>query len=125
MTEATKKIKKKAKFFSFLSFCLTILPIIIFIIIGYAKGGGIEKIGLTCSVMIAIILVLINIVFKYHIRSTIWVLTLGIYFCLENIASLLIITAISTILDEFIIYPLKNKYKMKLTINKEIDARGE
>lgn len=120
----TKKYKTKLNICRLLSFTLTILPVIIYAIKGFMQGSTGEKVSLGVCVVLALIFVLINIMFKYHIRSTLWVLLIGIYVCIDNIIPLLIIMATTTIIDEFALVPLINKYKNKYIINKEIDLRG-
>lgn len=120
----TKKYKIKLNICRLLSFTLTVLPVVIYTIMGFMDGTIGEKVSLGICVILALIFVLINIMFKYHIRSTLWVLLIGIYVCIDNIIPLLIIMAATTIIDEFVLVPLINKYKNKYIINKEIDLRG-
>lgn len=120
----TKKYKTKLNVCRLLSFTLTVLPVIIYAIMGFMQGSTGEKVSLGVCVVLALIFVLINVMFKYHIRSTLWVLLIGIYVCIDNIIPLLIIMATTTIIDEFALVPLINKYKNKYVINKEIDLRG-
>ena len=120
----TKKYKTKLNICRLLSFTLTVLPVIIYAIMGFMQGSTGEKVSLGICVVLALIFVLINVMFKYHIRSTLWVLLIGIYVCIDNIIPLLIIMATTTIIDEFTLVPLINKYKSKYVINKEIDLRG-
>ena len=120
----TKKYKIKLNICRLLSFTLTVLPVIIYTIMGFMDGTIGEKVSLGICVILALIFVLINVMFKYHIRSTLWVLLIGIYVCIDNIIPLLIIMATTTIIDEFVLVPLINKYKNKYIINKEIDLRG-
>ena len=120
----TKKYKIKLNICRLLSFTLTVLPVIIYTIMGFMDGTIGEKVSLGICVILALIFVLINVMFKYHIRSTLWVLLIGIYLCIDNIIPLLIIMAATTIIDEFVLVPLINKYKNKYIINKEIDLRG-
>ena len=120
----TKKYKIKLNICRLLSFTLTVLPVIIYTIMGFMDGTIGEKVSLGICVILALIFVLINVMFKYHIRSTLWVLLIGIYVCIDNIIPLLIIMAATTIIDEFVLVPLINKSKNKYIINKEIDLRG-
>ena len=120
----TKKYKIKLNICRLLSFTLTVLPVIIYTIMGFMDGTIGEKVSLGICVILALIFMLINVMFKYHIRSTLWVLLIGIYVCIDNIIPLLIIMAATTIIDEFVLVPLINKYKNKYIINKEIDLRG-
>jgi hypothetical protein len=101
--------------------------LIIYIIKGFADGSihkG-EKVFLGMTVIMALILVTINTLFKYKLRSPIFLLLLGIYFALGNILPLIIILSIGVILDEFLFEPLTKKYKNLATINAEIDKRYE
>lgn len=125
MADVTKGYKVKHRLLSLLSFILTVIPIIVFSVLAFINGEVHEKVVLGCTLIIALILVVINVIFKYHIRSTLWISVLGIYSCLENIMPLLLTVAIATILDEFIITPLRRKYKQLYVINKEIDKRGK
>lgn len=124
LNERTKKAKNKYIFFKTLSICLTFLPLMVYVIIAFVNGAPMEKFTMGCMVTLALIFVALNVIMKYNIRSTIWVLILGIYLCLDNITPLLIIMAVSTILDEFIVSKLAVKYKNQFVINKEIDRRG-
>lgn len=124
LNETTKKAKRKYIFFKVLSTCLTFLPLAVYVVIAFASGEPLEKFTMGCMVAIALTFVLLNFIMKYNIRSTVWVLILGIYLCLDEITPLLIIMAVSTILDEFVVSKLASKYKNKFTINKEIDKRG-
>lgn len=124
MTDITKKYKKAANTLSIVSWALTFVPIIVYVIVAFANGTPAQKLTLGISVIIAGMLVAVNFMMKLNLRSTIWVLMLGVYVCLKNILPLLLIIAISTIIDEMIISPLAKSYKNKYVINKEIDKRG-
>lgn len=121
----TKKYKNKLNLFRSLSFSITVLPVILYAILGFYNGSIGEKVSLGICTLLAIMFVIINIMFKHHIRSTLWIMLIGIYICIDNIIPLLITMAISTVIDEFVLVPLIKKYKDKYIINKEIDARGK
>ena len=123
MNKVTKRYKRLNIALRILSVILLLAPIIVFSIIGFIEGQVHEKLVLGCTLVTALILVLINAIFKYNIRSTLWICILGIYMCLDNIMPLLLIIAISTIIDEFIVTPLQKKYKNLYVINNEIDKR--
>ena len=120
----TKKNKCLYKICSILSFLVLFMPLFVYIVKGYIEADlTTEKIGLTCTIMVAFILTAVNFIFKFHIRSTVWILLLGVYFCIDSVLTLILLIAIGTILDEFILTPLKKMFKNKYTINKEIDRR--
>ena len=60
---------------------------------------------------------------KYHLRSPIFIMLIGIYYALNNVLTLMILVSIGIILDEFIIQPCLKKWKTQLIVNKEIDNR--
>lgn len=122
-SDITKSYGHKAKLFSILSILATISPLIIYSIIGFVQGEVTQKLTLGLAIIVCLLFTLINIVFKRHIRSTVWILLLGIYMCLNNITILLVVVALTTILDEFVLTPIARKYKSKYNINKEIDKR--
>lgn len=122
-SDITIHYSKLSKIFFALSLLVTITPILVYVIMGFCEAEVKQKLTLGLTVFIALILLIVNTIMKYHIRSTLWVLVLGIYFCLDNILPLLLCVAIGTILDEFIFTPLHKSYKSKAKINLEIDRR--
>lgn len=123
MSQTTVSLRKKMYTFHLLSWVLTFLPIMIWLGIAFAKSTEVTKTALALSITIASLLTLTNLLLKYSIRSTIWVLLIGIYIALKDITPLLIIIAVCTILDEFIVHPLYKHYKERYHINREIDKR--
>lgn len=125
MTETTKKYKQIYWTLFIASIALNFLPLFIYVIQGYASIEVEEskKVVLTGSIMISASLCVYNVLAKKHLRSVIWILLLGVYYAIQKIELLLIIMAICTIVDEFIVEPLLKKYKAKWQTNAEIDAR--
>ena len=124
MSQRTKHFTVLYWLFATLSFLLTLGPLLFYIVKGYIEADVTkEKVALTGILLCAIILVAINFLMKHQIRSTVWLILLGIYYCVDNIMPLLLMIAIGTILDEFIVSPLKKSFKNKKTINREIDKR--
>ena len=127
MDDITKKYKKRAKILSILSFIVLFVPLIVYIVMAFANGDITvsKKVVLGFSLIFALVLTIINALTKFRIRSTIWIILLGIYYCLNNILPLLLMIAIGTITDEFILTPLQKKNKRLYEINNEIDKRNE
>lgn len=123
-SDITKKYQRLSILFHALSILILVIPLAYYTIYGFISGEVTEKLTLGVTFVIACILLVINILFKYHIRSTIWILVLGIYICIDSIMPLLLMVAIGTILDEFVLTPLYKSYHNKCTINKEIDKRN-
>ena len=121
----TETYRKKYIICRALSILLTLLPILVYAILGFINGSTGNKIALGMCLLLALIFVLINVIFKHRIRTTIWIIMVGIYVCVNNIIPLLLLMAFSTALDEFILEPLYKSYKEKYKVNKEIDKRFE
>lgn len=123
MSQATKELKRKKNFFHLLSWILAFLPISIWFIIAMVKSTEATKTALALTLVVAVLFFFANLILKYHIRSTVWILLIGIYVALRNITPLLIIISVCTILDEFFATPMYKHYKARYKINKEIDSR--
>lgn len=123
MSRETRKYKALSILFLALSILVLVAPLAYYSIQGFIQGETTEKFTLGITFVIACILFVINILFKFHIRSTIWIIVIGVYFCLDNILPLILVLAVGNILDEFVFTPLHKRYKNKAIINKEIDKR--
>lgn len=123
MSATTQTLKKKTLILHFTSWVLTFAPILIYLCIAMYKSNEITKPALAISITVATLFTFANLLLKYSIRSTVWILLIGIYVALKNITPLLIIIAVCTIIDEFIVHPLYKRYKERYHINKEIDKR--
>ena len=125
MSTMTRKYKRLSILTFLLSALCSVSPIFIYVIKAFldndVKEANKYTLGIMCSV--ALVVTLINIVAKLHLRCIPWILLLGIYLCLKDITTLLVIMAITTIIDEMILMPLHKSFKSKYTINKEIDKR--
>ena len=125
MSTMTNKYKKLSILTFLLSTICSLCPILIYVIKAFVDKDVQEvnkyTLGIMCSV--ALVITLINIVAKLHLRCIPWILLLGIYLCLKDITALLVIMAITTIVDELVLTPLHKSFKNKYTINKEIDKR--
>ena len=124
MTEKYKKIYL-ALFIT--SLALNFLPLFIYVIMGYVDVNIEEskKVVLSFTLIAAVVLAIYNLLAKKHLRSVVWILLLGVYYAVQKIELLLMLMAICTIIDEFIVEPLVKKYKFKYKANKEIDDRME
>lgn len=123
-SDITKKYRRAYRILTALSWILTLGPMVGYVIYGFAVGETISKVSLGISGMAAIALTGFSVIFKKQIRSTIFILLLGIYFAMKEITILLIILSLCTILDEFLITPLQKKYRERMVINRQIDRRS-
>ena len=123
MSPITKKYKSQAICLRCIDILLMFGPMVIFLIMGFMDATSSEKVVLGITTVAAVVLTAINVLMKYSLRSTVWILLLGLYYVLDTMTVLILIIAITNILDELIIVPLYKSAKNKYTINKEIDKR--
>lgn len=123
----TEQYKKAYLALFITSLALNFLPLFIYVIMGYVNVDIEEskKVVLSFTLIAAIVLAVYNLLAKKHLRSVVWILLLGVYYAVQKIELLLLLMAICTILDEFIVEPLVKKFKFKYNANKEIDGRME
>ena len=122
-SERTEKYRKYYWALTIASWLIVFGPLVGYIIYGYIISNTIQKVTLTTTIMAAVVMTVISILFKKNVRSTIFILILGIYVAISKIQVLIIILCVTTMLDEFLISPAQKACKAKLTINKEIDQR--
>lgn len=106
------------------SLLLTIGPMLGYLIYGFATAEVHKKLVLSLTTICALVFGVISILTKKKIRSLIWLLMIGLTVALNNITVLVIIYAICSILDEFLVEPAVDRYKTMLISNKEMDKRG-
>ena len=101
-------------------------PLIVYLIIGLVNDnvttGG--KVTLVAMLFIALILTVINVIAQKHLRCPIWVLLIGIYVAMEKyLMPLVIILAITSILDDLVFTPIIHYYYTQTVASKTMDKR--
>lgn len=101
-------------------------PLIVYLIIGLVNDnvttGG--KVTLVAMLFIALILTVINVVAQKHLRCPIWVLLIGIYVAMEKyLMPLVIILAVTSILDDLVFTPIIHYYYTQTVASKTMDKR--
>lgn len=120
----TEKYKKLYNSFRILSVAVTLGPLCVYFVIAFIRATTVYKLAVGSTLAIVLILTLVNLIGKYHLRSPLFLLLIGIYTGLGTILTPLYITTVGVVLDEFIFTPAVKKYKQLYTINKEIDKRN-
>lgn len=124
MTDITKKYRLIAAVLLIITILLNVGPLATYSVIAMCEADlVVEKVALTTTVFIVLIMTVYSMVSKTALRSRIWIILLGMYFCLDYILTPLIIIAVCQVVDEIIINPLYRHYHNKYTINREIDKR--
>ena len=120
----TSKYKRRYIALLFISIFLNVFPVLFYTIKAFIESEAImTKVTLCSTIFIVLILTFVSLVSKVSLRSTLWILTIGIYFCIDNIIDMIILVAAFQITDEMIISPVKKITKNKLRIHKELDKR--
>lgn len=74
--------------------------------------------------MIAIMLTIFNTVAQKKLRCPIWIVLIGLFVAIRDyLMPLIIILAITSVLDDLVFTPVISYYKTKLISNKAIDER--
>lgn len=124
-SEYTEKLKNKLFWLRFVLFLLLVTPIFYFFVSALASGADSwKKVTLVMSALISLGLIGLNFILKFHLRSPLFFMLIGIHVVMDNVMVLLVLIAISSALDEFILTPWIKKVKTQLIANKEMDKRG-
>lgn len=124
MNDITKKYRTISLVLLIMCILLNVAPLATYTVMALCQANlVVEKVALTSTIFIVLIMSLYSLVSKTALRSRIWIILLGMYVCLDYILAPLIIIAICQVLDEMFINPLYKHYKNKYTINREIDKR--
>lgn len=124
MSSKTKNYRTLFCVFFVISILLNICPLAVYAIKAVVESTLIyEKVTLVMTVFIVLLMTIVSVVNKVAMKSRLWIILIGVYICLDYIMTPLIIIAVCQILDELVAFPLKQRYKNKFTISKEIDGR--
>lgn len=125
MSKETKMSFAKLWGFRIINILLMFAPFLVYTVMAYSGDASTPRmIGLTASLVIAAIITVLNIILKFKMRCVIWIVFLGIYIAMENIIPLILIVAIASILDDFVLTPLIKRAEQEYVSNKTFDKRG-
>lgn len=125
MSTFTRKYLTGAIIFTTISLLFTCGPAIYYLIVALLNAElVVQKAALVSSVFVAIIGSLICLISKtFSFRSRIWVFLLAIMFCIDSFGTMIIIFAVTQIVDELVFSPLAKHYRSNFSINRSIDLR--
>lgn len=122
----TKRIRRKLWILRVLDFALLFLPAIVYVFIALCSDGvvAVGKVSVVASVMVATILTAFNVVSQKRLRCPVWILLIGLYVAIkEYLLPLVIILAVTSVLDDLVFSPLINHYSVRAKSSKLIDDR--
>lgn len=122
----TKRIRISLWICRILDFAILTTPLVVYIVLALLNGnvGNMRKFALTGFTALACILVIINIFLQKKKTSPRWLIILGLYICIKELLMPLIITlAVVSLIDDFILGPAINHFRMELIASKTYDKR--
>lgn len=123
-SKTTKKYATLAVIFTILSFLLLAGPTAYYVVLGYMGAGVlVEKVALTATIAMSLVLTLLCAVNKVVFRSKIWLLVLALFFVIDHFLVMILVFGITQVIDELIVSPLAKHFRNKASINREIDKR--
>lgn len=128
MNYRTKQCKNRKNLFSILHLICLFGPFLYFIPYGYITGEVTQKICMSFSVILSMLFAVFSIIIDAKQRAglhrcILWILIIGVLFCLKEIQAFIWIMAITSIIDELVFTRLADYYKTALISNKELDRR--
>lgn len=122
----TKQCRFKLWLFRILDWICLGLPLIIYVVMALASGEAIvaQKVAVVSTTMIALMLTVFNALSQKKLRCPVWIVLIGLFVAIRDyLMPLIIILAITSVLDDLVFTPLIGYYRTKLIANKAIDER--
>lgn len=125
-TDYTKNVRRQLWLYRIIDIMCLFLPVAIYVVIALTEDGVTVagKVSVVGTVAIALILCVFNVVAQKKLRCPIWIILIGLYIAIQKyLLPLIIILAVTTILDDLILTPIISYYRTKLISSKTIDER--
>ena len=124
----TKNCRIKLWLYRILDWICLFAPVLVYICIALFSGGVavLGKVSIVATVIIALVLTVINIIAQKRLRCPIWIILIGLYIAIQQyLMPLIIILAVTSVMDDLLFTPLIHYYYTKLVASKTIDEREE
>ena len=124
----TKNCRIKLWLYRILDWICLFATVLVYICIALFSGGVavLGKVSIVATVIIALVLTVINIIAQKRLRCPIWIILIGLYVAIQQyLMPLIIILAITSVMDDLLFTPLIHYYYTKLVASKTIDEREE
>lgn len=125
-SEYTKVSRAKLWLYRILDWICLFTPVLVYIIIALCGDGvtTIGKVSVVGTVVIALVLTLFNVIAQKRLRCPIWIILIGLFVAIKEwLLPLVIILAVTSIMDDLLFSTLIAHYKAQLEANKAIDQR--
>ena len=124
----TQVCRRKLWLYRVIDAIILVGPLLYYFFAALCDGGvtGVGKVSVVGTVSIALILVMFNVIAQKRLRCPIWIVLIGFYVAVRDwLLPLIVMLAISSILDDLFLTPIISYYRSKLIANKAIDEREE
>ena len=122
----TRECRFKLWLFRILDWICLFMPLIIYICVALASNEAIvaQKVAVVSTTMVALILSVFNVISQKKLRCPIWIILIGLFVAIRDyLMPLIIILAITSVLDDLVFTPVISYYRTKLIANKAMDER--
>lgn len=125
MSKYTRICRAKLWLFRILDWICLGLPIVVYVIVALSGGALVaQKVAVVSTLMVAIILTVFNVIAQKRLRCPIWIILIGLFIAIRDyLMPLIIILAITSVLDDLVFTPLISYYRTKYIANKAMDER--
>ena len=110
----TRECRFKLWLFRILDWICLFMPLIIYICIALASNEAIvaQKVAVVSTTMVALILSVFNVISQKKLRCPIWIILIGLFVAVRDyLMPLIIILAITSVLDDLVFTPVIGFYK--------------
>lgn len=122
----TKRCRFKLWLFRILDWVCLFMPLIIYVGIALASNEAIvaQKVAVVSTTMIALMLSGFNVIAQKRLRCPIWIVIIGLYVAVRDyLMPLIIILAVTSVLDDIVFTPIISRLHTKLIANIAMDER--
>lgn len=122
----TKSCRRKLWLLRALDMVCLVAPLLIYVIIALVNQDAlvVQKVAVVSTAMIAIMMTAFNVISQKNLRCPIWIILIGLFVAIRDyLMPLIIILAITSVLDDLVFTPLIGYYRTKLISNKAMDER--
>lgn len=120
----TKKYSRLALVFTILSLLLMLGPLGYYAVVGFASGALlIEKVALGSTLVIALIITFVCMINNLVFKSKIWLIIIGLFLVTEHLLPMIVVFAVTQVLDELVVSPLARRYRAKASHCKDTDKQ--
>lgn len=122
----TKSCRRKLWLLRALDMVCLVAPLLIYVIVALVNQDAlvVQKVAVVSTAMIAIMMTAFNVIAQKNLRCPIWIILIGLFVAIRDyLMPLIIILAITSVLDDLVFTPLIGYYRTKLISNKAMDER--